>query len=356
MRGILLRISGFSARCLGLQSLAKEPKAEHREAWILKRRFLQTLREQPQGKFKKMKIALLGNSQLAVSAAWGLCQLEPVREIAFVSETTSKKNRFVRSQEDTPGSLRDLVEANALSGSDTAISFSNSLEGLSGADVIVLLPPMGQSGFRSPQASRTTGIALARGFVTGIQQYAADAKILVAMSPTNYIAAWIHQTLGGGQIIGLGNGTATAHLTAEIAKRIEVSVQDVMALAIGSDQETYPLPQYCRVNGIPLAQLMTEADVERLCEEVTQRCPYTTYGEWTLVSHILQVVSAIALDKMRVMSVGTHISAGETSVYLNVPAKIGREGVAYIVPLELTEQQREQFKQLVAQSAEDQSS
>lgn len=303
-----------------------------------------------------MKIALLGNSQLAVSAAWGLCQLEPVREITFVSDGTSKKNRFVHPKEDAPGSLRDLVEANALSGSDAAVSFSNSLEGLSGADIVVLLPPTGQPGFRSPQASRTTGIALARGFVTGIQQYALDAKVLVAMSPTNYIAAWIHQTLGGGQIIGLGNGAATAHLTAEIAKRVEVSVEDVMALAIGSDQETYPLPQYCRVNGIPLAQLMTEADIESLCEAVAQRCPYTTSGEWTLVSHILQIVSTIALDKRRVMSVGTHISAGETSVYLNVPAKIGSEGVASIVPLELTEQQREQFTQLVTQSAADQSS
>ena len=301
-----------------------------------------------------MKVALLGNSQLAVSTAWSLCQSETAREVAFVSDAASNKNKFVHLKEGAPGSLRDLVEANALRASDTAISAFDSLEGLANADVVVLLPPVGQSGFRSPQASKTTGIALARRFVTGIQQYASDAKILVAISPTNYTAAWIHQTLGEGQIIGLGNGAATAHLASEIAKRVEVSVKDVTALAIGSDQETYPLPQYCRVNGIPLAQLMSEADIESLCEAVTQRCPYTTNGEWTLVSHILQVVSSIALDKKRVMSVGTRVSAGTASVYLNVPAQIGHEGVASIVPLELTEQQREQFRGLVVQSAEDQ--
>lgn len=303
-----------------------------------------------------MKIVLLGNNQFAVSAAWGLCQLEAVCEVAFVSDATSNKNRFVHSKETTPVSLRDLAEANALSASDTDISVYTSLEGLSGADVIVLLPSMGQSGFRSPQASQTTGIALARGFVSGIQQYASNAKILVAMSPTNYIAAWIHQALGTGKIIGLGNGAATAHLTAEIAKRVKVSVQDVMALTIGNDQQTHPLPQYCRVNGIPLAQLIPESDVEGLCEAVAQRSPYTTGNGYTLISHILQVVSAIALDRNRVMSVGTHVSAGSTSVYLNVPAKIGFDGVTDIVPLALTEQQRQQFKKLVAQSAADQSS
>ena len=303
-----------------------------------------------------MKIVLLGNNQFAVSVTWGLCQLEGVREVAFVSDAASSKNRFVHSKEATPASLRDLVEANALSASDTAISVYNSLEGLSGADVIVLLPPMGQSGFRSLQASKTTSIAFARGFVPGIQQYASDAKILVATSPANYVAAWIYQALGTGQVIGLGNGAATAHLTAEIANRVKVSVQDVMALTIGNDQETYPLPQYCRVNGIPIAQLMPDTDIERLREAVAQRCPYITDTGYTLISHILQVVSAISLDKNRVMSVGTRVSAGSTSVYLNVPAKVGFDGVTDIVPLTLTERQREQFKKLVAQGAADQAS
>ena len=301
-----------------------------------------------------MKVALLGNSQLAVSTAWTLCQSEAAREVAFVTDAASNRSGFVHPKEGIPGSLRDLVEANALSASDTTISAFDSLDGLANTDVVVLLPSVGQPGFRSPQASKTTGVALARRFVTGIQQYAADAKILVAASPANYIAAWIHQTLGDGQIIGLGNGAATAHLASEIARRVAVSVKDVTALAIGSDQETHPLPQYCRVNGIPLAQLMSDADIESLNEVVAQRCPYTTGGEWTLVSHILQIVSAIALDKKRVMSVGTRVSAGTTSVYLNVPAQIGHDGVASIVPLELTDKQREQFKQLVAQSAEDQ--
>ena len=127
------------------------------------------------------------------------------------------------------------------------------------------------------------------------------------------------------------------------------------ALAIGSDSETYPLPQYCRVNGIPLAQLMSETEIDSLSETVSQRCSYTTQSEYTLISHILQVVSAIALDKKRVMSVGAHISAGGTSVYLNVPAQIGSDGVTSIVPLELDGHQRDQFKKLVTQSAEDQS-
>ena len=301
-----------------------------------------------------MKVALLGNSQFAVSTAWGLCLSETASEIVFVSEATSTKNRFIPSKEGTPESLRDLVESNALSASDTTLSFSDSFESLDGTDVIILLPSTGQTGFRSPQASKTTGLAIVKRYVSEIQQHASNATVLVAISPANFIAAWIHQALGGGKIIGLGNGAATAHLTAEIAKRTEVSVKDVSALTIGSDAEAYPLPQYCRVNGIPLAQLIGDANAESLCETVSQRYTNNTQSQYTLISHILQVVSAIALDKKRVMSVGTHVSAGDTSVYLNVPAQIGSNGVEAIVPLELDANQREQFKKLVTQSAEDQ--
>ncbi len=297
-----------------------------------------------------MKIVLFGNSPFAQTVAWGLGQSELVSELAFVTGMHA-----ARAQ----GNPEELAKANALCASDTAISFSHSLDGLSGADIVVVLPPAGQTAFRSAQASKTVSLALARQVAPGIKELAPDAKVLVAMSPANYVAAWMHQAIGGdARVMGLGNGTATAHLIYRIAAQLGVSVKDVSALAIGNDQGTHPLPQYCRVNGIPLAQLMPEAEVEALVDSAkmdsAKSCASCSEGGYTLASHILQVVSAIVRDKKRVMSLGTPVSAGQVSVYLNVPAKIGRDGVEGIVPLALTERQRELFKALVAQSAAEQ--
>ena len=72
VRIVPLRIFGFPARCLGLQSLVKEPKAEHREAWILKRRFLQTLPEQLQGKFKENENSFIGQQSVSRLDCLGL--------------------------------------------------------------------------------------------------------------------------------------------------------------------------------------------------------------------------------------------------------------------------------------------
>ncbi len=301
-----------------------------------------------------MKIAIIGASQMALSVTWGICQPELAQQIIFYNDTqTGSKlgSRTANLQKTLSSSIEDLALATAMSSSDTKISITNKSEDLSDSDVVVLLPTSLPYGFHSSQALKTTNLSVTRQIVPKIQEHLQNAIILIAMPYANYIAAWIHQKHGLNNIIGIANGVSTAHLKSEIANRLGISVKDVSALAIGNDEVTHPLTQYCRVNGIPLSQLMKESDIQSISEAAVERCPYTSSSDFTLASHILQVVSNISLDKKRVMCVGTLISTDTTSVFLNVPSKMGSKGIENIFPLELTGTQTEQFKQLVAQSA-----
>lgn len=304
-----------------------------------------------------MKITLIGNSHLALSVAWGISQNEMAQHISIFSGSQSglkHVNRGASSRKSLVDGIEDLSLAAALAPSDTGISIANSSEELDNTQVVVLLPASLPFGFHAAHALKTTNLSLTRQIIPTILENIQNAIILIAMPYANHIAAWIHQTHGLKNIIGIANGVSTAHIKAEIASRIGLSVHDISALAIGNDEVTYPLPQYCRINGIPLSQLMKESDIQELSEVVSKRCPYTSASEYTLASHILHVLSAISLDKKRVMCVGTLIATDTTSVFLNVPSKIGSNGIESIIPLDLTDTQREQFKQLVTQSASSQ--
>ena len=301
-----------------------------------------------------MKIALLGQSHIALSVAWGICHAELVQDIVLFTGTQSatiQGTRSTTSRRPITDCVEDITLANAMSASDANISFTKASEDLNGADVVVLMPAALPFGFHSAQALKTTNLSFARQIVAQIHEHIPDAIFLLATPFANYVAAWVHRTHGINNLIGISNGVTTAHLKSEIANRVGLSVKDISALAIGNDEVTHPLPQYCRVNGIPLTQLMDESDIQDILTAVADRCPYTSASEYTLANHILQVVSAISLDKKRVMSVGTLISTETTSVFLNVPSKIGSDGIESIVPLELTEAQTQQFTQLIAQSA-----
>lgn len=304
-----------------------------------------------------MKIALIGSSHLALSVAWGISQHELAQQIVIYtgSESGTKHvNRRTSNRKAFANGIEDLTIAAAVSPSDTEISIANSSEELSDSQVVILLPAYLPFGFHAAHALKTTNLSLTRQIVQKIEPNIQNAIVMIAMPFANHIAAWLHQAHGLKNIIGVANGVSTAHLKAEIANQLGLSVHDISALVIGNDDVTYPLPQYCRVNGIPLSQLMSDSDIQELSEVVSKRCPYTSASEFTLASHILQIVSAIGLDKKRVMSVGTLITTETTSVFLNVPSKIGSNGIESIIPLDLTEPQREQFKQLVVQSASSQ--
>lgn len=305
-----------------------------------------------------MRIALIGNSQLILTVGWGICQSELAQNIVILSGTpvgSVQRNRNTMNTKFVADAVEDLTFATAMRGSDTQVTFATVCEDISGSDLVVLLPSQLPYGFHSSQSLKTANLSSARDIVPKILEHVQNAKILVALPFSNFISAWIHQSHGVENLIGIANGVSTAHLKSEIATRTGYSVKDVSGLTIGDDEKTFMLPQYCRVNGIPLTQLLKEAEIQSIADAVANRCPYTTTSNYTLASHILQVISAISLDKKRVMSVGTLISTDTTSVFLNVPSKIGSEGIENIVPLQLTETETEQFTQLVAESAKVQS-
>lgn len=300
-----------------------------------------------------MKISLLGSRQIAQTVAWGISHSELAQKIVIYSDSQFEGKRAYRNY-GTTENLKDITLAGAHSNCDTEISITNSPDKLSNSDIVLLLPAEPPVGYRSNQTLKKSNLSVVQHVIPNIHEHIVNSKILVGMQSANYISAWIHHSIGSNNVIGISNGIAAAQLKVEIANKLRISVKDISALAIGDDSVTYPLPQYCRVNGIPLSQLLDERRVKDILNAISDINDNQTDIMYSLTSHILQIVSAIALDKKRVMSVGTLISTDSTSVFINVPSKIGGDGIEGIIPLELTDTQREQFTQLVAQSATDQ--
>ena len=291
-----------------------------------------------------MKVSILGQAHYTCSVASTICQTNIVAEVALVDE-----NQVLPRD-----AIEDLREATALAGGDTILSVSANPEVLSESQVVIMLAPHARTVVRSAQAHRTANIAPVRRFTPLIKQYAPTAKVLIAASPANFLANFVHHELEAenGQVIGLSSGMASAYLKTQIANQLTVSVSDVTALVIGNDDTIYPLPQYCRVNGIPIDQLMSDEQIGELTNGVNERHRrlISTDAFYSQSVWVSQIITAIALDKKRIMSVGTLIRSSHSAVYLSVPSKIGANGVEAIIQLELTEAQREQFTDLVAKS------
>jgi len=293
-------------------------------------------------------VTILGRGDSMLTAASAICQSAPVSEIALIDE----------SQKLSRGVTRDLEDAMALAGYDTATSPSRSPAALVDSEVVILLPPFSHIGSYSAQLDRTTNTALVRYYTKNIKQYAPRARILVAIPPVHFLASLVYHDLKAepGQVMALSSVTASAHLKSEIANKLDVSVMDVATLVVGNDETIVALPQYCRVNGIPLDQFLNRSQIRELTKEIDEWRSLSAYTDsaYSLSVCLQQIVTAIALDEKKIVSVGTLIQASTSAICLSVPAKIGSNGVEEIIQLELTDGQRKQFAQLVSRSITDQ--
>ena len=291
-----------------------------------------------------MKISLLGGGSCIAPVASTICHSNLCSEVVWVDD------KPVPLQD----TLQDLKQAVVIGSADTELRVTHDWSALADSQIVILLPHAS-----SPiQARRRANVSLVQHAARQIRRHAPKARVVVATPSACSLAFYVYRELAAeaNQVIGLSGGIAGAYLKMQVAHQLSVSAADVTALAIGNDEVIYPLPQYCRVNGIPLTELLDVRQIDALTEAVqdTHKKSNTIDAPYTLATWISQIVTAIVLDKKRIMCVSSLIQSRAAQVYLNVPTQIGRDGAESILQFDLTDVQREQFTQLVARSVKEQ--
>ena len=295
-----------------------------------------------------MKVSILGRGDSPLAVASEIFQSDVVSEVVLVDEARGLPR----------GVVQELEASLAVGGHDATILVSRTFAALADSEVAILLSPSSRPDVYSGRTNRNTNLAFVRDSVKSLKQHAPQARILVAMPPANYLSHLIHREIESepGQVIGLSNIRASAYLKHRIANHFGVVATDVAALVAGNDEDVLVLPQYCRINGIPIDQLLGDAQIRDLTSGANgwHRAPVHTDNSYNLSVCLRQIVDAIGLDKKKIISVSTLVQASTSSVYLSVPAKIGSRGVEEIIKLNLTDIQGRQFKQLVSRSVANQ--
>jgi len=185
-----------------------------------------------------------------------------------------------------------------------------------------------------------------------------DSIIIVV---TNPLDAMVHVAAKASRfpkhrVLGMAGILDSARFRTFIAKELDVSVEDVDAIVLGSHGDLMvPLPRYSTVNGIPIAELMTAerimALVERTCkggEEIINllKTGSTCYAPGAAVA---EMVESILKDKKRILPCAAYCNSeyGVHGCFVGVPVKLGRNGVEKIIELKLNDEEKESFRKSV---------
>jgi malate dehydrogenase len=198
--------------------------------------------------------------------------------------------------------------------------------------------------------------AIIRGISEKIVEYAPKTLVLMVTNPLDVMTylAWKVTGFEPSRVFGQSGMLDTMRFKYFIAKALRVSTSSVQAVVIGEHGDSMvPLPRFSTVNGVPITELLTPAEVNdavdhtrKIAAEVIALKGATIYAP---AHGIARMVETVIKDKKMVLCMTAHLNGeyGLKDVYVDVPAVLGARGVERIIELKLNPEESAAFQKSV---------
>ena len=253
------------------------------------------------------------------------------------------------------GLALDMNQSRHVEKFSTKISGTNKYEDTHDSDVVVITAGLP----RKPGMSRMDLLEVNSKIVTdvtnNIMKYSENPTIVVVTNPLDQMTTLVSQISGlpKNKVVGQAGVLDTSRFAYFISEKLNVNMNDVEALTLGSHGETMvPVPSQCRVSGKLLSEILSKDEIDDLVQKTSNggaeivALLKTGSAYFAPSSAAATMVKSIISDSNDVMPACSWVEGeyGISDVYLGVPTKLGKNGVTEVVELELNSDELTELK------------
>jgi malate dehydrogenase len=292
-----------------------------------------------------MKITVVGAGAVGATCADNIARAELADELVLLDIKEGLAE----------GKAQDMMQTATLLGFDTRITGStNDYKKTAQSEVVVIT-----SGIpRKPGMTREELIGTNAGIVKGVTQqileHSPDAIIIVVSNPMDTMTYLTLTTSGlpKNRIIGMGGTLDSSRFKYQLSQHLGCSPADLNAIVIGGHGDTtmIPLIGHATWNSIPVTDFLSEAQQQQIVAD-------TMVGGATLTKLLgtsawyapgaagAALVESIVRDEKKLFTCCVSLNGeyGQSDICLGVPVVIGKSGWEKIVPMNLTDAEKELF-------------
>jgi malate dehydrogenase len=252
------------------------------------------------------------------------------------------------------GKALDIMESRPVDGYDVDLVGTNDYQDIRGADVVIVT-----AGFpRKPGMSRddllNKNIEIMKTVATNVKEHASKAFVVVISNPLDAMVFAMKRITGfpRERVVGMAGVLDSARFRTFVAMELGVSVEDVTAFVLGGHgDEMVPLPRYCTVAGIPLPDLMSQEQIDRIVKrtrfaggEIVELLK-TGSAFYSPAAAAIAMAESYLKDKKRVLACAAYLEGeyGVDGLYVGVPVVIGKGGVERVIEIKLAAEERKLF-------------
>jgi malate dehydrogenase len=249
------------------------------------------------------------------------------------------------------GVALDLMEAQGIELHDSQVIGTNDYAETVGSDIVVVT-----AGFpRKPGMSRDDLIQSNAQIVASVtkaaHKYSPDALFIVITNPLDVMTyvTWKATQIPASRVLGMAGVLDASRLQTFIAMELGVCSADVATMVLGGHGDLMlPLPRYCSVRGVPLAELMDAEAIARLVERTRNggveivNLLQTGGAYFAPASSACLMVESILRNQSRLLPAAAYLN-GEYDlhdIFLGVPCRLGCRGVESILEVRLTDEEQ----------------
>jgi malate dehydrogenase len=245
----------------------------------------------------------------------------------------------------------DLLESGPVQGYDVSITGANDYEPTANSDIAILT-----AGFpRKPGMSRDdlllANYDVVRTATEQVVKYSPNCILIVVTNPLDAMcqaAYWVSK-FPRNRVVGMAGVLDSARFRTFIAQELKVSVENVTAVVMGGHGDTMvPVVRLSSVAGIPLAELMDQATLDRLVDRTrnggAEIVKYLKTGSayYAPSAAAVEMAESILKDKKKVLPCAAYLQGeyGIHDLFVGVPVKLGAGGIEQIYEIKLTAEEQ----------------
>jgi malate dehydrogenase len=301
------------------------------------------------------KIGIIGGGNIGGVLMQEIVKRKLARTVAMVD---------IKDPDLAKGKALDIAEGSSTIGADVKVIGGKTYDVIEGANLVINtagVPRTTRPDGTIPTREEllATNLKITDAVSEGIQKNCPNAIIISVANPLDAIVYTLYKNLNPAKnkLMGMAGALDSARYRHFIAYEAKISVENVVAMVMGGHGDTMlPIRSACRVAGLPVESFVS---AERL-EEIESR---TRKAGGEVVKLLgtgsafvspawgaLEMVESIAYDKRKIIPTCALLEGeyGVNGLFIGVPVILGKNGVEKVVEMDLTDAEKEMFKNSVA--------
>ena len=258
------------------------------------------------------------------------------------------------------GKALDMMEATPLIGNDAELVGTQNYVDTQGSDIVVITAGLA----RKPGMSRGdlihTNAKIVGGVIDEIVKYSPDTILIIVTNPLDIMAYLAYKKSGfpRERVLGMAGVLDSTRFQTFIAMELGVSVNNTHAFVLGGHGDSMvPLPRYSTVAGVPITELMSEEQINRIVKRTAGgggeivKLLGTGSAYFAPAWSVTEMVEAILLDKKKIMPCAAYLEGeyGVDGAMVGVPVILGAGGMEKVFEIKLTADEQAAFDHSVGE-------